>query len=312
MIFVVTGQSASGKTTLALEIAKKLKFERLISHTTRPMRTGEKEGVEYYFTTDELIEDMSLVCKNVFNNWTYGLNIDNIDHSKNYVAILEAAGAVELRNQLSLITKIIYIEAPLKLRKQRAYAREQKEYDAEIERRMKADAIDFRDFNKVSDINVLNVDKQFALNKIEKYIKAKTVSKYGAKKVVIDGITFDSQLEAKYYEHLLALKESNVVESFELQPVYELIPKFIINGKKRLATKYKADFFVKYTNGHTAVIDVKGFETTDFKLKKKMFELKYNQEVVCVTFSKIDGGWIGLEQLKKNRSLRKKVKKNLK
>ena len=37
------------------------------------------------------------------------------------------------------------------------------------------------------------------------------MSKYGAKKVTIDGITFDSKAEGRYYEHLLKLKKTGVV-----------------------------------------------------------------------------------------------------
>ena len=46
------------------------------------------------------------------------------------------------------------------------------------------------------------------------------MSKYGAKKVTIDGITFDSKAEGRYYEHLLKLKKTGVVEDFEMQKVF--------------------------------------------------------------------------------------------
>jgi hypothetical protein len=138
------------------------------------------------------------------------------------------------------------------------------------------------------------------------------MTKYNSRKVVLDGITFDSAMESKYYTHLSYLKYQNVVKDFKLQPVYELLPKFTVNGKKRLAIKYKADFEVEYADGTVEVIDVKGFETADFKIKKKLFEYKYSTELRCVTFSKIDGGWIDLDQLKKNRAARRKERKNKK
>lgn len=134
------------------------------------------------------------------------------------------------------------------------------------------------------------------------------MSKYGAKKVTINGIIFDSKMEADYYLHLLELQEKEIVTEFELQPVYELLKPFVLNDKKIQGIKYKADFLVKYADGHSEVVDIKGFETVDFKLKKKLFQYKYKQELHCIAYSKIDGGWINLEQLKKNRAARKRLK----
>lgn len=138
------------------------------------------------------------------------------------------------------------------------------------------------------------------------------MTKYGSKKVEFDGIKFDSKMEADFYKHLLELKEQGTVVDFTLQPVFELIPKFVVNGKKRLASKYKADFLVRYVDGSEEIIDVKGFETTDFKLKKKLFEYRYSKEIICISFSKMDGGWIMLEDLKKARAARRKAKKSKK
>ena len=57
-LFVVTGPSGSGKTTLvkaALERFEKLSFS--VSATTRPMRKGEKNGVDYHFMNEETFRD---------------------------------------------------------------------------------------------------------------------------------------------------------------------------------------------------------------------------------------------------------------
>ena len=77
------------------------------------------------------------------------------------------------------------------------------------------------------------------------------MSKYGAKKVTIDGITFDSKSEGRYYQHLLGLMESGVVESFEMQKPYTLLDKFPHpkTGKTIRAIKYVPDFEVIYTDG---------------------------------------------------------------
>ncbi|EMF2334163.1 DUF1064 domain-containing protein [Listeria monocytogenes] len=114
-----------------------------------------------------------------------------------------------------------------------------------------------------------------------------TRSKYKAKKVVIDNIKFDSKAEAAYYQQLKLLKMSGEVVSFDLQPEFILQDSFVKNGKKYHAIKYRADFLVRYKDGHEELIDVKGMLTNEFILKRKLFELRYMQSIKCV---KLKGG----------------------
>jgi|HigsolmetaGSP11D_1036233.scaffolds.fasta_scaffold28755_3 Protein of unknown function (DUF1064). len=102
--------------------------------------------------------------------------------------------------------------------------------------------------------------------------------KYGAKKTRIDGITFDSLAEANYYHELKLLQRAGIVTDFELQPKFELIPSYTHpeTGRKIRATYYIADFRVTYADGRQEIIDVKGVRTEAYKLKKRLFEYKYN------------------------------------
>lgn len=133
-------------------------------------------------------------------------------------------------------------------------------------------------------------------------------AKYGNKKVIRDGITFDSAMEAKYYEHLKKLQAQGIVTSFELQPRFVLLPKFEKNGKKYREIGYTADFTVYYADGYTEVVDIKGMVTQQFELRKKLFEYRYQHELKLLTYSKIDGGWITHDELKKARKARKDIK----
>lgn len=109
-----------------------------------------------------------------------------------------------------------------------------------------------------------------------------TRSKYNAKKVVIDNIKFDSKAEAAYYQQLKLLKMTGEVVSFDLQPEFILQDSFVKNGKKYHAIKYRADFLVRYKDGHEELIDVKGMLTNEFILKRKLFEMRYMQSIKCV------------------------------
>lgn len=121
----------------------------------------------------------------------------------------------------------------------------------------------------------MNID-QFK-KEFPEYFAGKKKSKYGNKHVRLDGYTFDSELEAKYYEYLKYLKMSGEVKGFELQPEFELIPKQVDDNGKTLfrGTKYRADFEVEYSSGHKEVVDVKGFKTASYLIKRKMFLKKY-------------------------------------
>lgn len=105
-------------------------------------------------------------------------------------------------------------------------------------------------------------------------------SKYHSKKVIIDGIKFDSKREGEYYQKLKILEEKGIIKDLELQKEYLLQDKFTINGKTRRKITYRADFsYVSCEDDRLHVVDVKGFRTDLYKLKKKLFEYKYNIEI---------------------------------
>jgi hypothetical protein len=135
-----------------------------------------------------------------------------------------------------------------------------------------------------------------------------TTSKYGSKKVELDGHVFDSKIESKYYQQLKWLEANKQILFFRLQPRFLLQEAFQKDGKNFRKIEYVADFEIHNLDGSIEIVDVKGMETEAFKIKRKLFEKKYPHKLSLVTFSQIDGGWIELDQLKKNRKARKAVK----
>ena len=96
------------------------------------------------------------------------------------------------------------------------------------------------------------------------------MSKYRNIKTIVDGIKFDSKREAQRYGELKLLVKAGLITDLKLQPKFELIPKH--NGNRALA--YIADFSYA-EDGKKIVEDVKGMETKEFKIKKKLFEYFY-------------------------------------
>jgi hypothetical protein len=94
--------------------------------------------------------------------------------------------------------------------------------------------------------------------------------KYKAKPTKVDGIRFDSSKEARFFSTLKLLKRSGEVLFFLRQvPIH-------LPGK----TKLVIDFVVFYADGTVEFIDVKGFETEVFKLKKRQVEELYPFKLV--------------------------------
>lgn len=101
------------------------------------------------------------------------------------------------------------------------------------------------------------------------------MSKYNNKKTIVDNIKFDSKAEAMRYKQLKILQQGNFITDLKLQPKFELQAKYTNNkGEHVRAITYKADF-TYFQDGKCVVEDVKGVETKEFKIKKKLFENKY-------------------------------------
>ena len=99
-------------------------------------------------------------------------------------------------------------------------------------------------------------------------------NKYGNKKTVVNGITFDSIGESRRYQELKLLEKAGQISALSLQPKFELQPRYKKDGKTIRAINYIADFqYIE--NGQTVVEDFKGYITKEFAIKKKMFEYKY-------------------------------------
>ncbi len=113
------------------------------------------------------------------------------------------------------------------------------------------------------------------------------MSKYNAKKTIIDGITFDSKKEAAYYMKLKALKkaknETDRVVLIEFQPKFPYSINYQANEKVyRCKAFYKADFKVTYADKRVEIVDVKGFKTATYKRKKRIIERLYDFKIIEV------------------------------
>lgn len=141
---VLVGKGASGKNVL-MERLEKRGFKHLVSHTTRPMRDGEKDGVEYHFvSTDEfkrMIDNNEFVEYQEFGGNLYGTSKKEWDDSD--VMILAPKG-VENIKQLGLRDDcfIIYVDIPYDVRKYRLLSRAGSNIE-DVQKRLANDEMEF-------------------------------------------------------------------------------------------------------------------------------------------------------------------------
>ena len=100
----------------------------------------------------------------------------------------------------------------------------------------------------------------------------KKYNKYGAKRLKMDGISFDSQLEATRYSQLKLLERAGEIKGLEYHKKFIIIPK----SKYGNDIFYEADFFY-FEKGKPVVEDTKSKATitSTYKLKKRLLAERY-------------------------------------
>lgn len=111
----------------------------------------------------------------------------------------------------------------------------------------------------------------------------KRSNKFNAQKTVLDGITFDSKVEAKYYYRL---KQKQV--NFNYHESFEVLPTQRLGGKTYRKVNYTPDFVLYDGDEMIKVVDVKGGNATLTDAQKLRFKLFMNKYNVPVTVARFD------------------------
>lgn len=99
-MIVITGPSASGKTATCLYLQEHFGIRKVITHTTRDMRKGEKNHVDYHFVSKEEFEAMvkndEFIEHVTFNGNSYGTSKKEVGIDK--CMALEINGAMTYKS----------------------------------------------------------------------------------------------------------------------------------------------------------------------------------------------------------------------
>ena len=189
-IFYLMGKSASGKDTIYKDLKEMLpELKTIVIYTTRPIREGERDGVEYHFVDEERLQEFQEAGKvielraynTVHGVWKY-FTVDDgqFDADDNYIAIGTLESYKGMRDHLGADKLVpIYIEVDDGVRLERALARERQQKEPKYEelcRRFLADAADFSE-EKLEEAGIhykyYNQTKEDCVNEIILGIRAK-------------------------------------------------------------------------------------------------------------------------------------------
>lgn len=153
---IICGKTNSGKTTIAKKL-EKLGINRIITYTTRPPRTNEVDGIDYNFLSQKEFDTKkeenyfaeTADYATFFGHCSYGSAVDS--YKDNSVIVLNPIGIKQL-DKKSLNALVVYLEVPEDKLRMRAIKRG--DSASEIERRLAADRIDFKDIENYYDIKI--------------------------------------------------------------------------------------------------------------------------------------------------------------
>lgn len=123
--FLFLGRTASGKSSIAKAVCKKMGLTLVISYTTRPMRESEKNSSDHIFITDEEVAkyENDIAAYTEINGYKYFTTNDTIDKSDVYVIDPLGVDSLKIKCGDKYDFVEIYIRTPQKIAEERARKR---------------------------------------------------------------------------------------------------------------------------------------------------------------------------------------------
>ncbi|MEO5573740.1 MAG: guanylate kinase [Gammaproteobacteria bacterium] len=179
-LYIIAAPSGGGKSSLVGALVKAMpKLKVSVSHTTRPMRPGEREGVEYHFVDQAsfdalLLENTFLEHARVFDH-CYGTSrewvLERLREGTDVILEIDWQGARQVRKLLPQSVGIFILPPSRQLLDERLHARAQ-DPDEVIARRMRGAITELAHYDEF-DYLVLNDDFTSALADLQAIIRCR-------------------------------------------------------------------------------------------------------------------------------------------
>lgn len=183
-IIAFVGGSASGKTTIAKDTAFFGNFKIVVSTTSRPKRENEKEGIDYFFISQDEFDKKAIagdfldpeyftpIINGELQVHGYGIDKTKYNFTNDiYIVPTDIKRAKKLKQSFGEKVLIIYLTVPQEERLIRARSRSLDFTEEEWNRRLKSEDKDYADAIQEVDYVLPNKDKQLCLHLIKKIIK---------------------------------------------------------------------------------------------------------------------------------------------
>ncbi len=185
-LFVVSGPSGAGKGTLVHLLADEIPDLWVsVSATTRAPRKGEREGVDYYFKTEEefksLIDSGKLLEWAKYSDHCYGTLLDlvreHVEQGDQVVLEIEVQGAFQVREKMPEAV-LVFIEPPSFDELEHRLRKRGTEDEDVIEKRLETARVELSQKMKY-DIRLVNDDLDATLHQLADYVNERAETKRG-------------------------------------------------------------------------------------------------------------------------------------
>lgn len=177
-IFLLMGPSGAGKTTLGGYL-KELGIPELISHTTRPLRKNEVNGIHYHFVSDDEFKKLDLIESVVYDGHHYGLSKGEVEQklalNNKVFVVAELNGAKQIKEVYPNEVVVIFITVSLQEMEKRM--RERGDSEESIRKRLKR-AIQNKEHehSRFADYIIENYDLKKSKKRLREIIETETIA----------------------------------------------------------------------------------------------------------------------------------------
>jgi len=179
-LYIISSPSGGGKTTLVKALTSSMMdIQVSVSHTTRPARPGEQEGIHYHFVDKDMFQKLQmqrifLECAEVFEHY-YGTSkhwvLETLARGIDVILEIDWQGAQLIRQQIPQAVSIFILPPSSKILRERLSVRAQDAHGV-IEFRLNAASEEISHYNEY-DYLIVNDNFEAALDDLRAVVRAR-------------------------------------------------------------------------------------------------------------------------------------------